>query len=166
MASGELDGDFAALIAELAAFRDNRLQRQPSDRTLAKAAGVRPATVGDWLRGARFPQQMDPLLRLVRAVRVQAERAGLSGDPAMASLFDEQRWRDAYEARVRAAIAAGVGTGAFAPVDPALTATYILTALNGLVGWYQPDGRLSARTIADAFADLSVRAVQMPGGRP
>ncbi len=76
------------------------------------------------------------------------------------------RRRDAYEARFRAAIADGVGTGAFAPVDPALTATYILTALNGLVGWYQPDGRLSARTIADAFADLSVRAVQMPGGRP
>lgn len=76
------------------------------------------------------------------------------------------RRRDAYEARFRTAIADGVGTGAFAPVDPALTATYILTALNGLVGWYQPDGRLSARTIADAFADLSVRAVQMPGGRP
>ena len=76
------------------------------------------------------------------------------------------RRRDAYEARFRFAIADGVGTGAFAPVDPALTATYILTALNGLVGWYQRDGRLSARTIADTFADLSVRAVQMPGGRP
>jgi len=101
MASGELDGDFAALIAELAAFRDNRLQRQPSGRTLAKAAGVRPATVGDWLCGVRFPQQLDPLLRLVRAVRVQAERAGPSGDPAMASLFDEQRWRDAYEVEAR-----------------------------------------------------------------
>ena len=73
------------------------------------------------------------------------------------------RRRDAYEARFRAAIADGVDTGAFAPVDPALTATYILTALNGLVGWYQPDGRLSARTIADAYADLSVRAVQAAG---
>jgi len=37
----------------------------------------------------------------VRAVRVQAERAGLSGDPAIASLFDEQRWRDAYDAEAR-----------------------------------------------------------------
>ncbi|MFO7249404.1 MAG: hypothetical protein DIU60_001470 [Actinomycetes bacterium] len=41
------------------------------------------------------------MLRLVRAVRVQAERAGLSGDPAIASLFDEQRWRDAYDAEAR-----------------------------------------------------------------
>ena len=77
------------------------------------------------------------------------------------------RRRDAYEARFRSAIQNGVESGAFAAVDPALTATYILTALNGLVGWYDPKGRLSAKAIADAYADLSVRAVQPPpGGRP
>ena len=48
------------------------------------------------------------------------------------------RRRDAYEARFRAAIAHGVEAGAFAPVDPPLTAAYILTALNGLVTWYRP----------------------------
>lgn len=37
---------------------------------------------------------------------------------------------------------------------------YILTALNGLVGWYRPDGRLPARAIADIYADLSLRAVE------
>src|SRR5262245_31552079 len=77
------------------------------------------------------------------------------------------RRRDAYEARFRSTIRSGVETDVFAPVDPALTATYILTALNGLVGWYDPKGRLSANTIADAYADPSVRAVQHPaGGRP
>jgi AcrR family transcriptional regulator len=70
------------------------------------------------------------------------------------------RRRDAYEARLRAVIADGVRTGAFHPVDPVPTAAYILTALNGLVGWYKPDGRLSARAIADAYADLTLRAVQ------
>jgi AcrR family transcriptional regulator len=79
---------------------------------------------------------------------------------------DIARRRDAYEGRFRAAIVNGVQAGAFAPVDPPLTAAYILTALNGLVTWYRPDGRLSARTIADAFADLSLRAVQVPGGLP
>jgi len=74
------------------------------------------------------------------------------------------RRRDAYEARFRAAIRNGVESGAFAAVDPALTATYILTALNGLVSWYDPKGRLTARAIADAYADLSVRAVQPPPG--
>jgi len=68
--------------------------------------------------------------------------------------------RDAYEARFRTAIADGVRTGAFHAVDPVATAAFILTALNGLVTWYKPDGRLSARAIADVYADLSLRAVQ------
>lgn len=70
--------------------------------------------------------------------------------------------RDAYEQRFRTVIADGVWTGAFHPVDPVATAAFLLTALNGLVGWYRPDGRLSARAIADTYADLALRAVQAP----
>lgn len=73
------------------------------------------------------------------------------------------RRRDAYEARFRSVIADGVRSGAFQPVDPGVTTAYILTALNGLVGWYRPDGRLSGQAIADAYADLSLRAVTAPG---
>ena len=79
---------------------------------------------------------------------------------------DIARRRDAYEGRFRAAIVNGTRAGAFGPVDPAITAAYILTALNGLVTWYRPDGRLPARAIADAYADLSLRAVQLLGVRP
>ncbi len=68
--------------------------------------------------------------------------------------------RDAYEARFRTAIRNGVEAGAFVAVDPVPTAAYILSALNGLVIWYGTDGPLSARTIADTYADLSLRAVQ------
>ena len=75
------------------------------------------------------------------------------------------RRRDAYEARFRTTIAQGVETGSFVAVDAPLTAAYILTALNGLVTWYKPKGRLSARDIADAYADLTLRAVQAHGGR-
>lgn len=72
------------------------------------------------------------------------------------------RRRDAYEARFCSVIADGVRSGAFQPVDPGVTTAYILTALNGLVGWYRPDGRLSGQAIADAYADLSLRAVTAP----
>ena len=72
------------------------------------------------------------------------------------------RRRDAYEGRFRTVIGDGVRTGAFHAVDPVVTSAYILTALNGLVSWYKPDGRLSDRAIADTFADLSLRAVQAP----
>jgi AcrR family transcriptional regulator len=75
---------------------------------------------------------------------------------------DIARRRDAYEARFRTVIERGVETGAFGAVDPVLSAAYILSALNGLVSWYRPSGRLPARAIADAYADLSLRAVQAP----
>ena len=71
-----------------------------------------------------------------------------------------ERRRDAYEGRFSAAIADGVRMGAFEVADPAVATEFILTALNGLVTWYRPDGRLPARTIADLYADLSLRAVQ------
>jgi AcrR family transcriptional regulator len=75
------------------------------------------------------------------------------------------RRRDAYEGRFRAAILDGVETGAFAPVDAVVAAAWILTAMNGLVTWYRPTGRVSARAIADTYADLALRAVQAHGGR-
>ncbi len=114
------------------------------------------------------------LISLVRAhvgvLTDDIERAGVfvhewrALDPGRREAMAHRR--DAYEARFRATIMIGIETGAFADVDPALTATYILTALNGLVGWYDPKGRLPARAIADAYADLSVRAVQPSGVRP
>ncbi len=72
------------------------------------------------------------------------------------------RRRDAYEARFRAVIADGVDSGAFAPVDAAMAATYLLTALNGIVAWYRPEGRLKPAPIAEIYADLSLRAVLAP----
>jgi AcrR family transcriptional regulator len=67
--------------------------------------------------------------------------------------------RDAYERRFRATIADGVVDGSFAASDPIATSAFILTALNGLVSWYRPSGRLTPTQIADLYADLAVRAV-------
>jgi AcrR family transcriptional regulator len=71
--------------------------------------------------------------------------------------------RDGYEDRFRATIAHGVEVGAFATVDPSTATAFILTALNGLVSWYRPDGRLSPRAIADIYAELALRAVSALG---
>ena len=62
--------------------------------------------------------------------------------------------RDGYEALFRAVIAEGVASGELAPRDPRLTATFILTALNGIPGWFRPEGELTDDQIADAFADM------------
>ncbi|MFE0906105.1 hypothetical protein ACFW3Y_23025, partial [Streptomyces rochei] len=119
--------EYGELIAELAAFRNERLRRQPSDRALAGAVGVSPTTIGDWLRADRFPQQSDQLLNLVRAVRAQAERAGLAGDPAAAAVLDGQKWRRAYQAEARrradgtrAAVEAGHGRAVLERMRPGM----------------------------------------------
>jgi AcrR family transcriptional regulator len=105
---------------------------------------------------------------LVRAhVRVITEDVGaaavfvhewrsLSGERRAAVLAR----RDAYERRFRGAIEAGIATGEFELTDPAIAATVVLSALNGIPGWYRPDGRLPAPRVADHFADLVLRLLQ------
>jgi transcriptional regulator with XRE-family HTH domain len=60
------DGDFFVLAEALRAFKAGPLSGRPSDRALADAAGVSPTTIGEWLRGKRFPQDVGKLLRCVR----------------------------------------------------------------------------------------------------
>lgn len=67
--------------------------------------------------------------------------------------------RDGYEDQFRRVIGQGVASGEFAPVDVKLTATAILSALNGIASWYSPVGPLSADAVADAYADLFARAL-------
>lgn len=65
--------------------------------------------------------------------------------------------RDAYEARFRGRIGDGIASGAFEITDPAIASTVVLSMLNGLATWYDPDGRLSADRVADHIVDLSLR---------
>ncbi|WP_182877896.1 hypothetical protein [Microbispora sp. H10670] len=102
MGAADREPDLAVLLTALARVRRQiTLDGQPSDRTLAKAAGVSPTTVGAWLRGARFPQQIDPLIRIVDAVREHARRTthAWAGEPA--ELWDKRCWRDAHIAEAR-----------------------------------------------------------------
>ena len=68
--------------------------------------------------------------------------------------------RDSYEALFRQAIADGVHSGYFQPVDTKLAAMAILSALNGIATWYRPDGILSADEIAEIFAELFINALR------
>ena len=112
----------------------------------------------------------DPVDRL--AALVEAHVEVVTADPQRSSVFLTE-WRhlspprraaiserrDAYEARFRAAIEDGVAVGEFRATDPALAATFLLTALNGIATWYRPDGRLSADRIADHYVDLTLRSL-------
>ena len=112
----------------------------------------------------------DPVDRL--AALVEAHVEVVTADPQRSSVFVTE-WRhlspdrrariaarrDAYEARFRETIADGIATGAFVQTDPAIAATFLLTALNGVASWYRPHGRLSPDRIADHFVDLALRSL-------
>lgn len=122
------------------------------------------------LEGADADPEADAGTRLAALVR--AHVGVITDDIERASVFVHE-WRslsterraeighrrDDYERRVRTLIADGSDAGTFAPVDPAVAAAYLLTALNGLVAWYRPDGRLRPDALADAYADLALRAM-------
>jgi hypothetical protein len=89
--------NFADLVAGLRDFRASKLGGDPSDRALARSAGVTATTIGDWLRGERFPQDVERIVAVVAAI---AELAGDRSVPA-GELADPSRWRSAYEAEAR-----------------------------------------------------------------
>jgi TetR/AcrR family transcriptional regulator, cholesterol catabolism regulator len=68
--------------------------------------------------------------------------------------------RDAYQARFRRHIEDGVAVGAFVMTDPAIAASTLLSALNGVAAWYDPAGRLPADRIADHLVDLVLRMLE------
>ena len=64
------------------------------------------------------------------------------------------RRRDAYEALYRQVIADGIAAGDLRNIDPKLAAIAMLSALNGLPGWYRNDGPWSSSDLASGYADL------------
>ena len=48
----------------------------------------------------------------------------------------------------------GTGDGVFRQVDPAMAARALLGNLNWVITWYNPEGKMSVREIADQYADL------------
>lgn len=72
-------------------------------------------------------------------------------------------WRDGYEAAYRGTLAEGVAAGVFRPdLDPARTATFVLSLLNGVQRWYRPGGTDTPDTIAAQLCQFIERAVAAP----
>ena len=67
--------------------------------------------------------------------------------------------RDAYQGRYRRRIEDGIAVGAFAMTDPGIATSTLLSAVNGVAGWYDPNGRLPAARIADHVVELSLRMI-------
>lgn len=94
--------ELSALLAALREFRDMQLSGDPSDRALARVAEVSPTTIGSWLSGKHFPQNVDQILKMVRAISAEAAaRSVPDPDGTIAVLLDEQLWRRGYQKQAR-----------------------------------------------------------------
>ncbi|MFG2585849.1 hypothetical protein [Streptomyces malaysiensis] len=90
------ESGFLNTLRALGTFRREHLGNRPSDRALSRLAGISASTVGDWLRGTRFPQRLEQVLAVVEGIRSEAVRRGLPSATAT-SLLDDSRWRAAYD---------------------------------------------------------------------
>ena len=67
--------------------------------------------------------------------------------------------RDRYERGLRQMIAAGIRGAEFVATDPALATRAILGALNSTVLWFNPQGALTADSVAEKFANYLIRGL-------
>lgn len=81
--------------------------------------------------------------------------------------LDGDRWngivvkRDLYERMVHRIIAEGTESGAFVKIPPGIAAKGILAMANWGYTWFQPDGPRSADEIADTFATIALRGLEV-----
>ena len=68
-------------------------------------------------------------------------------------------WRDRYEGLLRAILADAMAAGDLRELDVALTGRFLLSPLNWMQRWYDPDGPLKAAEIADRFYDMAVQGL-------
>ncbi|MFH9751369.1 sel1 repeat family protein [Streptomyces griseus] len=98
-------GDIFSDLKRVGALKRGLLSGQPSDRQLARLAGVSHGTAGRWLEGAQLPQDRDGLIRVLGAIEAEAAARGLlnclvdaASDETVARLLDAERWETAFEA--------------------------------------------------------------------
>ncbi|MEO8287854.1 MAG: TetR/AcrR family transcriptional regulator [Chloroflexota bacterium] len=68
--------------------------------------------------------------------------------------------RDRYESLYRRVVEEGIASGEFAPTDPKIATLLVLSAVNWMPQWYNPNGPLSPGAVADSFSDLVLRGLE------
>ena len=74
--------------------------------------------------------------------------------------------RNRYERLYRQVIDEGIQTEDFAPTDPKMAAMLVLSTVNWVPQWYNPDGPLSPREVADIYCEIIMRGLEPRGHSP
>jgi AcrR family transcriptional regulator len=74
-------------------------------------------------------------------------------------LKEAKALRDRYEEGVRRVIAEGVERGVFRVANLRLATLFVLSALNWTYQWYRPEGPMSLEELAEAYAQMVLKAL-------
>jgi AcrR family transcriptional regulator len=127
-----------------------------AERAEAEAQAHRPGDAAEAI-AALVEAHVDVLTAEVDEAAVFFNEWRSLGEERRRQILDR---RDAYQARFRRHVEAGIAVGAFAMTDPGIATSSILSAVNGVAAWYDPNGRLPADRIADHLVDLVLRMLE------
>jgi AcrR family transcriptional regulator len=96
-----------------------------------------------------------------RAAWVAASNAFWS-DPDRHRMERRLARRREFEAKLRSIVREGVDSGEFNPIDPAMTGRLILSGINWMHRWHDPDKSLTPEQIVDQYADILLAGVKKP----
>ncbi|NMP23231.1 helix-turn-helix transcriptional regulator [Sulfobacillus sp. DSM 109850] len=111
-----------------------------------------------------------PAEKLGRMIRAHLEVIGASRAWARVYLDDDNQLSDATRRQARQlrrdyerwwdqVLEEGMASGAFQVPDETMARLFILSALNGMIRWFRPDGRLTAEQVAEAYVILVKRVL-------
>ena len=133
-------------------------ERLIDELTANTAAAIDPAMSPSEQVAAVLHVAMSFVARNLDAVTVfLQERQAVTGE----------RWtelvakRDLYEHMVSGVIAAAIEDRAFISVPPAIATRGVLAMANWGYTWFDPDGALSADEVADVFARIALRGLEV-----
>ena len=81
-------------------------------------------------------------------------------DPEQRRQKERLMWRDRYETLLRSLIQEAIAAGELRALDVPLAGRLILSSLNWMHRWYQPDKGMSAPQIADAYFDMILNGLK------
>jgi AcrR family transcriptional regulator len=119
----------------------------------ATRALTTPGTANDRLQ-ALITGHIEVVLSNQDVVRTFLNEARMLDDVHRARVLSA---RDNYEQAFRDVIRQGIGDGSFREdTDPKITSIFVLSVLNAVQRWYQPDGDLSPAQLAEAIYQFAV----------
>lgn len=131
MSTGHRDGvedEFFRDLRLLGNLCEERLFTRRSVRSLASTAGLTPTTVGQWLKGSRFPKQERSFTKLITVLREAFAHEGIDVGSRHRHLLNPTQWASRHRSVV--ARRAHPGGGEHLPSGGATAAVTNLRALD------------------------------------